>query len=68
MINRWFHELRGHQLGTVVFCVFWEILELLQVCEGERKSHPTVGAWEATDRQEAGDTTGRERFEDSVSV
>ena len=36
--------------------------------ERDTKGHPAVGAWEATDRQEAGDTTGRERFEDSASV
>ena len=44
MIDRWFLELRGHQLEIVVFCVIWEFLEYLRRAELRTKSHPTVGA------------------------
>ena len=55
--------------GSRVF-YFWGQLESLQFEEesGARtKSHPVVGAWEATSWQEAGGTTDRERFENSAS-
>ena len=48
------------------------IFGILQVCEGEQSYHkePPCGRslGVATGRQGAGDTTGRERFEDSASV
>ena len=53
-------------------CVLWEFKELLQFGEKnlrETKGYPAAGSVGlATNRQGAGDITGRERFEDNASV
>ena len=48
-------------------------LGIASSCEGEQsfketKSYPAVGACVTIDWQGAGDTTGRERFENSASL
>ena len=71
MINRWFLELRGasiRRLSCIVY--FWELYKLLHFEEEgiEERRRATLRLDLATDRQEAGDITGRERFEDNASV
>ena len=73
MINRWFLELEGidwRQSCFVFFGIFFNHFSLRRRAEERERRSATLRqeAWEAADGQGAGDTTGRERFENSASV
>ena len=74
MINRWFLELRRAAIGGcrvfVYFGNFRNYFKFVKESKGERDEglpcRRSLGV--SADRQGAGDTTGREHFEDSASV